>query len=54
MMDGAGQQLERRFRLPLWRETTVWMQSRCRDLVDADQQLDAHSLYLEFQPQVIR
>ena len=53
-MDGDGQQLERRFRLPLWRESNAWMQARCCDLVDADQHQDAKSLYSEFEFEVIQ
>lgn len=47
-MDGAGQNLERRYRLPLWSETDQWMQVRCTDLIEADRQSDADCLYHEF------
>ena len=47
-MDGSGQDLERRFRLIVWRETDQWMQSRCADLIEADRKNDAASVYLEF------
>ena len=47
-MDGSGQNLERRYRLEIWRETDGWMQSRCSDLVELDRQRDAASIYFEF------
>ena len=47
-MEGSGQNLERRYRLEIWRETDGWMQSRCSDLVELDRERDAASIYLEF------
>ena len=47
-MDGSGQNLERRYRLEVWRETDGWMESRCSDLVELDRERDAVSIYLEF------
>ena len=47
-MDGSGQNLERRYRLEVWRETDSWMQTRCSDLVELDRERDAASIYLEF------
>ena len=47
-LDGSGQNLERRYRLEVWRETDNWMQSRCSDLVELDRERDAASIYLEF------
>ena len=47
-MEGSGQNLERRFRLEIWRETHNWMQSRCDDLAELDREGDAASLALEF------
>lgn len=47
-MDGSGQNLERRYRLEVWRETDGWMESRCSDLVELDRERDAASIYLEF------
>ena len=47
-MDGAGQKLERRFRLIVWTETDQWMQARCADLNEADRNHDAASVFLEF------
>ena len=47
-LDGSGQNLERRYRLEIWRETVNWMQSRCSDLVELDRERDAASIYLEF------
>ena len=47
-LDGSGQNLERRYRLEIWRETHSWMQSRCSDLADLDRELDAASVYQEF------
>lgn len=47
-MDGAGQNLERRYRLALWSETDQWMQVRCADLIEANRKKDASCLYLEF------
>ena len=47
-MEGSGQNLERRYRLEVWKETHHWMQSRCNDLVELDRQRDATSLVLEF------
>ena len=44
----SGQNLERRYRLEIWRETVNWMQSRCSDLVELDRERDAASIYLEF------
>ena len=46
-MDGAGQNLERRYRLVLWSETDQWMQVRCADLIEANRKKDASCLYLE-------
>ena len=47
-MDGSGQNLERRYRLEVWRETDSWMQARCSDLVELNREGDAASIYLEF------
>ena len=47
-MDGSGQNLERRYRLEVWRETDGWMESRCSDLVELDRERDAASIYHEF------
>ena len=47
-MDGSGQNLERRYRLEVWRETNSWMQTRCSDLAELDRERDAASIYLEF------
>ena len=47
-LDGSGQNLERRYRLEIWKETVNWMQSRCSDLVELDRERDAASIYLEF------
>ncbi|MCB4406893.1 hypothetical protein FZZ85_03815 [Synechococcus sp. MU1642] len=47
-LDGSGQNLERRYRLEIWRETVYWMQSRCCDLRDLDRERDAASIYTEF------
>ena len=47
-LDGSGQNLERRYRLEVWRETVYWMQSRCSDLKDLDRERDAASIYTEF------
>ena len=47
-VEGSGQNLERRYRLEIWRETHNWMQSRCNDLVELDRERDAASLALEF------
>ena len=47
-MEGSGQNLERRYRLEIWRETDGWMQTRCSDLVELDRERDAASIYLEF------
>jgi hypothetical protein len=47
-MDRSGQNLERRYRLEVWRETDGWMESRCSDLVELDRERDAASIYLEF------
>ena len=47
-LDGAGQNLERRYRLEVWKETVNWMQSRCSDLVELERERDAASIYLEF------
>lgn len=48
-MDGAGQNLERRFRLPVWQESMLWMQSRCSDLLSSGREADAKSVLVEFQ-----
>ena len=48
ILDGSGQNLERRYRLEVWRETDSWMQTRCSDLVELDRERDAASIYLEF------
>ena len=50
-MDGAGQNLERRYRLALWSETDQWMQVRCADLMEGNRKQDAASLFLEFRLQ---
>jgi hypothetical protein len=47
-LEGSGQNLERRYRLEVWRESDSWMQSRCSDLVELDRERDAASIYLEF------
>ena len=47
-LEGSGQNLERRYRLEVWRETDSWMQSRWSDLVELDRERDAASIYLEF------
>ncbi|WP_216725519.1 hypothetical protein [Synechococcus sp. KORDI-52] len=47
-MDGSGQNLERRYRLEIWRETVYWMQARCSDLNELDRKRDATSIVLEF------
>tara|TARA_B100000073_G_C23377922_1_gene429770 strand:+ start:283 stop:456 length:174 start_codon:yes stop_codon:yes gene_type:complete len=47
-LDGAGQNLERRYRLVLWSETDQWMQIRCADLIERNRKNDAVCLYLEF------
>jgi len=47
-MEGSGQNLERRFRLMVWSETTSWAQSRCSDLSNAKQTAEALSLHREF------
>ena len=47
-LDGSGQNLERRYRLEIWRETVYWMQTRCSDLEDLDRERDAASIYTEF------
>ena len=47
-LDGSGQNLERRYRLEIWRETDYWMQTRCSDLEELDRERDAASIYLEF------
>ena len=47
-MDGSGQNLERRYRLEIWRETVYWMQTRCSDLEELDRERDAASIYTEF------
>lgn len=47
-MEGAGQNLERRFRLPVWQESMLWMQSRCSDLLDSGREADAKSVLVEF------
>ena len=48
LMEGAGQNLERRFRLPVWQESMLWMQSRCSDLLDSGREADAKSVLVEF------
>ena len=48
LMDGSGQNLERRFRLPVWQESLLWMQSRCGDLLDSGREADAKSVLVEF------
>jgi len=48
ILDGAGQNLERRYRLVLWSETDQWMQVRCADLIEKDRKNDAACLFLEF------
>ena len=47
-VDGSGQNLERRYRLEVWRETDIWMQSRCSDLIELDRERDAAAIVLEF------
>ena len=47
-LDGSGQNLERRYRLEVWRETVYWMQTRCSDLENLDRERDAASIYTEF------
>ena len=47
-LDGSGQNLERRYRLEIWRETFHWMQTRCSDLQELDRDQDADSIYTEF------
>ena len=47
-LDGSGQNLERRYRLEIWRETVYWMQTRCNDLEGLDRERDAASIYTEF------
>ena len=47
-MDGSGQNLERRFRLIIWSETTSWVENRCFDLSNLNQVDDAMSLHREF------
>ena len=47
-VDGSGQNLERRYRLEIWRETVYWMQTRCSDLEELDRERDAASIYTEF------
>ncbi|MDC3048662.1 hypothetical protein OA162_03020 [Synechococcus sp. AH-736-A19] len=47
-MDGSGQNLERRYRLEIWRETVYWMQTRCSDLEELHRERDAASIYTEF------
>ena len=47
-LDGSGQNLERRYRLEIWRETVYWMQTRCSDLEELDRERDAASIYTEF------
>ena len=48
LMEGAGQNLERRFRLPVWQESMLWMQSRCSDLLESGREADAKSVLVEF------
>ena len=47
-LEGSGQNLERRYRLEIWRETVYWMQTRCSDLEELDRERDAASIYTEF------
>ena len=47
-LDGSGQNLGRRYRLEVWRETVYWMQARCSVLQELDRERDAASIHMEF------
>ncbi len=47
-LDGSGQNLERRYRLEIWRETVYWMQTRCSDLEELFRDPAATEIYTEF------